>query len=357
MNRPQFPATALPPVDRAAGDLRRGAMVALSSGGRVAALLMSAEYLSDDSLAALSSAGQPPWLAMSARRAEALGLGDGRDLAVIAQAGAGAAHFAALTDPLRDAVTTEGWSRLPTPEWAAAAVGLAKLAGLLPMMLVAPADAAPPDIIEVAAEAVLAYPRNAARSLKRVAEADLPLAGAEHCHVVAFRPADGGAEHLALIIGAPDLSQPVLTRLHSACFTGDLLGSLRCDCGEQLQGAIARLAQEGGGVLLYLAQEGRGIGLVNKLRAYRLQDDGLDTLDANRRLGFEDDERLYLPAVQMLNDLDIAKVRLLTNNPAKVEALGRHGIAVTERVAHVFPANPHNRRYLATKAERSGHLF
>jgi GTP cyclohydrolase II len=175
--------------------------------------------------------------------------------------------------------------------------------------------------------------------------------------VVAFRPADGGAEHLALIIGKPDLSQPVLTRLHSACFTGDLLGSLRCDCGEQLQGAIARLAEAGGGVLLYLAQEGRGIGLVNKLRAYQLQDDGLDTLDANRRLGFEDDERLYLPAVQMLAELGISSVRLLTNNPTKVEALARHGVTVSERVPHVFPANPHNRRYLATKAKRSGHLF
>jgi len=352
MNRPFSPSVALPQVDRAAGELRRGGMVALSRNGQTVALVLACEYLSDDAVAAMPE----PQLAMSARRAEALGLGG--EIALMAPAGpADAARFARLADPLDDKATLDGWRSLPVPDWAEAAVALAKLAGLLPMVLVAACDAAPDGLLEVATEAVLAFPSVAARSLRRVAEADLPLAACEQCHVIAFRPADGGSEHLALIIGKPDLRQPVLTRLHSACFTGDLLGSLRCDCGEQLQGAIARLAQEGGGVLLYLAQEGRGIGLVNKLRAYQLQDGGLDTLDANRHLGFEDDERLYLQAVQMLTALEISQVRLLTNNPHKVEALVRHGITVTERVPHVFPANPHNRRYLRTKAERSGHLF
>jgi GTP cyclohydrolase II len=354
MNRPLPPSTALPQVDRAAGELRRGGMVALSRNGEIVALVLAAEYLSDDAIAAMPGAK----LAMSARRAEALGFGDGHEIALVAPKGAAAAgRFARLADPLDGKAPQDEWQSLPVPDWAAAAVALAKLAGLLPMVLVSACDNPPEGLLEVAMEAILAFPRIAARSLRRVAEADLPLAATEQCHVVAFRPADGGAEHLALIIGRPDLRRPVLTRLHSACFTGDLLGSLRCDCGEQLQGAIARLAQEGGGVLLYLAQEGRGIGLVNKLRAYQLQDGGLDTLDANRRLGFEDDERLYLPAVQMLSALEISQVRLLTNNPHKVEALARHGITVTERVPHVFPANPHNRRYLRTKAERSGHLF
>jgi GTP cyclohydrolase II len=147
----------------------------------------------------------------------------------------------------------------------------------------------------------------------------------------------------------------VLVRLHSECFTGDLLGSLKCDCGDQLRGAIATIAAAGGGALLYLAQEGRGIGLINKLRAYRLQDQGFDTVEANERLGFEPDERLYGVAAKMLQLLGFKSIRLLTNNPLKVEALEAAGITVTERVPHAFPANPHNRGYLRTKAEKSGH--
>ena len=171
------------------------------------------------------------------------------------------------------------------------------------------------------------------------------------------RPSDGGIEHLAVIVGAPSPDAPVLTRLHSECFTGDLLGSLRCDCGDQLRGAIAAIAQAGAGVLLYLAQEGRGIGLVNKLRAYRLQDRGADTFEANGQLGFDDDERLYLPAAEMLRTLGFRRVRLMTNNPEKVVALTRCGIAVEERVPHAVPSNGHNELYLTAKAGRSGHIF
>jgi len=147
----------------------------------------------------------------------------------------------------------------------------------------------------------------------------------------------------------------VLVRLHSECFTGDLLGSLKCDCGDQLRGALALMAKEGAGILLYLAQEGRGIGLLNKLRAYALQDQGYDTMDANERLGFEVDERLFLVAAQMLKMLGVTSVRLLTNNPLKVESLAALGVPVVERVAHSFPSNPHNERYLAVKAEKGGH--
>jgi GTP cyclohydrolase II len=183
------------------------------------------------------------------------------------------------------------------------------------------------------------------------------LAGAENTRVIAFRPGDGGTEHLAIIIGEPPRDRPVLTRLHSECFTGDLLGSLRCDCGDQLRGAITEIAQHGHGLLIYLAQEGRGIGLVNKLRAYRLQDQGVDTFDANEQLGFDADERVYLPAAEMLRQLGFREVRLMTNNPAKMAGLTRCGIAVVERVPHVFPANAHNDRYLETKAVKFGHLF
>jgi GTP cyclohydrolase II len=197
---------------------------------------------------------------------------------------------------------------------------------------------------------------DAAPQFKIAARARLPLAEAEDTHVLAFRPTNGGREHLALIIGAPEPPGPVLVRLHSECLTGDLLGSLKCDCGDQLRGAIAAIGKAGSGILLYLAQEGRGIGLINKLKAYELQDQGFDTIDANQRLGFEADEREFAAAAEMLKYLGFASVRLLTNNPDKVAALSRHGVAVVERVAHKFPANPHNEAYLATKKAKAGHL-
>jgi GTP cyclohydrolase II len=153
----------------------------------------------------------------------------------------------------------------------------------------------------------------------------------------------------------PDV--PALIRLHSECFTGDLMGSLRCDCGNQLRGSINEMNKFGSGILLYLAQEGRGIGLVNKLRAYQLQDAGFDTVDANLQLGFDSDERNYLPAAQMLRLLGVTRVRLMTNNPLKVAALAQHNIEVVERVAHIFPSNEHNHGYLRTKATKSGHMF
>jgi len=185
----------------------------------------------------------------------------------------------------------------------------------------------------------------------------VPLADAPDARIIAFRPSNGGHEHLAIVIGEPGTTEPVLVRLHSECFTGDLLGSLRCDCGDQLRRAIAEISIQGSGIVLYLAQEGRGIGLVNKLRAYQLQDQGYDTLDANERLGFDADERLYLPAAEMLHRLGFNRVRLMTNNPDKVAQLARCAIDVVERVPHVIPSNDHNQAYLRTKALRGGHLF
>jgi GTP cyclohydrolase II len=259
----------------------------------------------------------------------------------------------------------------PSPEIgdgrARAAVMLCKLAQLLPAALLAPLSerapaavarlAAEHDLLRVSARAIMNYPQDLATTLQPVTEARVPLRAAENARVVGFRPADGSAEQFAIVIGDPAAHQPALCRLHSECFTGDLLGSLRCDCGPQLQEALSVLGAAGHGVLLYLAHEGRGIGLINKLRAYQLQDRGLDTVDANQHLGFEPDERSYRAAAVMLRHLGIGSVRLLTNNPAKVEALTREGVRVVERIAHATPPNPHNVDYLITKASRSGHLL
>ena len=193
--------------------------------------------------------------------------------------------------------------------------------------------------------------------LTRVAEARVPLADAEDARLIAFRPGDGGTEHLAILIGAPDPAAPVLVRLHSACFTGDVLASLRCDCGDQLRGAIAAIAEAGGGVLLYLAQEGRGIGLVNKLRAYQLQDAGFDTVDANEQLGFDADERVYLPAAEMLRQLGFGTVRLLDQQPRKGRRPRtlRHPRRRTR--AARLPGQRPQRALPAHQGTRSGHLL
>lgn len=189
-----------------------------------------------------------------------------------------------------------------------------------------------------------------------VGEATLPTRFGEF-RAVAFENNRDGREHLALLRGRPEGQAEVPTRLHSECLTGDAFGSLRCDCREQLEKALERLAREPVGVLLYLRQEGRGIGLANKIRAYALQEKGLDTVEANRALGFRDDERDYEVAAAMLRALGLGSVRLLTNNPHKVLGLERHGVRVSARVQHAVPPGPHNRRYLETKVRRSGHLI
>jgi GTP cyclohydrolase II len=193
--------------------------------------------------------------------------------------------------------------------------------------------------------------------LHPVVSARLPLAVSEAGRLHIFRPEDGGEEHYAIEIGQPERAVPVLARLHSACFTGDLMGSLKCDCGPQLRGALAQMGAEGAGVLLYLNQEGRGIGLANKMRAYSLQDQGFDTVEANHRLGFEDDERDFRIGARILSLMGFSAVRLLTNNPAKIAMMEQNGIKVVERVPLKLGENTHNHAYLATKAAKSGHLL
>jgi GTP cyclohydrolase II len=269
-----------------------------------------------------------------------------------------------LADPTLDQNRPGEPTLLPeAPIAAPAALALAKLSRLLPAVLAATLrpDAATRiaelSLQEVTARDVLDYPQAVASNLVRVAEARVPLEGAPDARIVAFRASEAGLEHLAIVVGHPETMDAPLVRLHSECFTGDLLGSLRCDCGQQLRGAIKRMAEEGAGILLYLAQEGRGIGLVNKLRAYALQERGLDTLDANRALGWGADERNFLVAAIMLKELGVRRIRLLTNNPDKVKALQACGVEVVRRERHVFPPNGVDDAYLATKALRFGHLL
>ena len=230
-----------------------------------------------------------------------------------------------------------------------AALELARLAGILPAFLMrehSTWDAG------VTAQDVRAY--QSPERLAIVARARLPVAAQENAEIVAFRSPETISEHVALILGTPD-GDPPMVRLHSECLTGDVLGSLKCDCGPQLHAALSEIATAGWGILLYLRQEGRGIGLINKLRAYELQDQGFDTVDANLRLGFAVDARDFGVAARMLDLLGQREVRLLTNNPAKVAGLEASGIAVIERVPHQLPPNVHNERYLATKRDRTGH--
>jgi GTP cyclohydrolase II len=369
-NRRAERARPLIVVDRALGELRRGGMAVISGSGNLHILIQAAEATTPQSLSQLAEfAGTVPVLAITQRRAAAIHLPTTRGTAVALQIpdGMPAQSVRDIADPL----STINFRMPPfaatdneTERCFAAAIELTKLARLLPAALAAKISIGTGtigdllsrhELVSISVDDVATYQENAARTLKPVSQARVPLAGAEDTRIVAYRPSDGGIEHLAIVIGEP--KEPVLIRLHSECFTGDLLGSLRCDCGDQLRGAIQQIANEGAGVLIYLAQEGRGIGLVNKLRAYQLQDAGADTVEANEQLGFDADERVYMPAAEMLKDLGFQRVRLMTNNPEKVTALARFGIEVIERVPHAFPANPHNERYLQTKANKSGHLF
>jgi GTP cyclohydrolase II len=232
---------------------------------------------------------------------------------------------------------------------AQAAMELAREAGLLPAFLVVDAQNADASasIADIAAF-------QDAGTLRIAARAKLPVAAHADAELVAYRSSADAADHVALVVGRRDGSTPVV-RLHSECLTGDVLGSLKCDCGPQLHEALHQIAAANWGVLLYLRQEGRGIGLVNKLRAYALQDQGFDTVDANIRLGFAVDARDFAVAAQMLRLLAVNEVRLLTNNPEKVTGLEAEGITVIERLPLKITANPHNAHYLETKRNRTGH--
>jgi len=336
--------------------LRRGWPVRIAAGGD-ALRLLAVESATDAALGQFGAAA----LLISGERAATLKLTNQRAAAApgpvrIALTGsAQVAQGMAIADPSLDlAHPMKGPFRTEATGAdgaAAAAIAVARYAGVLPAWFIA-ADPSGPVAAECTADAVAAFADPA--RLHIAARARLPVAASEAGEIIAFRSPDDPQEHVALILGQRDSSVPVV-RLHSECLTGDVLGSLKCDCGPQLHAALERIAGAPWGILLYLRQEGRGIGLINKLRAYQLQDQGFDTVDANTRLGFPVEARDFGIAAQMLRLLTVPAVRLMTNNPEKVARLASEGIDVIERLPLALLTDVHNARYLSTKRDRTGH--
>jgi GTP cyclohydrolase II len=344
-------------VGRSLAEFRAGRPVVVTSGTEML-LCLPVEGLTKERLTAFRALCAPiaPRLVLTSRRARSLGIDASEPVALELMADADANMILAL---VADATSDHVFVPESAGPAAIAAIELVKLAQILPAVLIAetaPAtvNASNPSIMTVEAGAVARFREQATQSLTIAGEAHVPLSSGVRTRFVVFRDAFGD-DPVAVIVGTPDLSKPVPVRIHSACLTGDVFGSRRCDCGDQLKLALARLQESGGGVILYLAQEGRGVGLANKMRTYQLQDAGLDTVDANTTLGFDDDERDYRMAARMLQMLGCTRVVLLTNNPTKVDGLANAGIEIAGRMPIETPINSDNRRYLAAKASRAGH--
>ncbi len=348
-------------IARARADLRMGVPVVLEDG----LVFLAVETLSQARFDELSKEADPMVLSITGWRAETLKarIYD-KDIArVEVPSGATLAWVHSIADPADDLNHPMKGPLKTQRDGAAgphrAAIALAKSARLLPAVISMTTEnpygfALAHNLTLLPTNAVITAELSA---MNQIIHAKLPTEASDEGRLHIFRPDDGGEEHYAMEFGHPDRSEPVLARLHSACFTGDVLGSLKCDCGPQLRSAMAHMGQEGSGVLLYLNQEGRGIGLANKMRAYSLQDQGFDTVEANHRLGFEDDERDFRIGGDILKQMGFSKVRLLTNNPAKVARLQNCGLEVVERVPLKVGKTAFNANYLATKAKKSGHLL
>jgi GTP cyclohydrolase II len=343
-------------VSRALGELQARRPIQINAPGE-ALFLLPVEGLDDRRLTEFRSLCRPvaPDLIITQQRARALGLETSAPMAVRLPEAFDADSIFNLVAERKSRSPVEAKR---TGLASAAAIQLAKLSRGLPAVLAANMIGhdvgLTHSLIVVDAEAVDRFTIDAVNSLAIASDALVPLASAAAARFIVFRDA-AGIDQVAIIVGKPDFAEPVPVRLHSACLTGDVFGSRRCDCGDQLALALACVEGLGGGIILYLAQEGRGLGLANKMRTYRLQDGGLDTFDANTTLGFDDDERDYGIAARMLQMLSCSRIRLLTNNPAKLDGLTRAGIEIAARVPLEAPINPHNKRYLTTKAARSGH--
>src|SRR5690242_6152648 len=346
-------------VKRALAEFRSNRPVVFSSQTDKFHIALPVDHLDAARLRAFDHLCAPakPKLVVTARRARALGIDTNETvLLALPQLGGAEAICSLVADANSDEqADVDG----PADSNAAAAIELAKIAQRLPALLIADIDSPAsamiePPLVVVPSDAVMKFGRADLHSLEIASEANVPLQGGIATRFVVFRDSIGGGS-VAMIVGEPDFSKPVPVRLHSACLTGDVFGSSRCDCGDQLRLATKRLNEEGGGVILYLEQEGRGLGLANKMRAYALQDAGLDTVDANTTLGFDDDERHYGIAARMLQKLGCTSIYLMTNNPAKLDGLSGLGIEVVGRKPLHAPINAHNRRYMTAKAMRAGH--
>lgn len=345
-------------VSRGLGEFHARRPVLITAAGE-AMLALPVEGLDAQRLGEFTALCGPavPRLIVTQRRALALGLDASTPMALSLSADDDANSVLSLvTDATADRVLPAE----PASPAAAAAIQLVKISQALPAVLAANVAGHPvageESIVRIEADAVARFADDAIASLFVASEAAVPLTSGTPTRFVVFRDAMGGSP-VAIIVGKPDFTAAVPVRLHSACLTGDVFGSRRCDCGDQLRLALARIEDLGGGVILYLAQEGRGLGLANKMRTYQLQDDGLDTFDANTTLGFDDDERDYGIAARMLGILNCTRIVLLTNNPAKLDGLTRAGIEIAGRMPLEAPINADNRRYMIAKAERSGHRF
>ena len=344
-------------VGRGLAEFRAGRPVVITGSGETL-LCLPVEGLEKDRLTAFRALCAPimPRLVLTGLRARSLGIDTNEPVALELAPDVDTTQILTMS---AEAKSDHAFLPEPAGPAAMAAIELVKLAQVLPAVLVADTTAEissliNPAIVNIEAGAVARFRAEATQSLTIAGEAHVPLNSGVRTRFVVFRDAFGD-DPVAVIVGTPDLSKPVPVRIHSACLTGDVFGSRRCDCGDQLQLALARLQEAGGGVILYLAQEGRGLGLANKMRTYKLQDAGLDTVDANTTLGFDDDERDYGVAVRMLQMLGCTRVVLLTNNPAKLDGLAKAGIEIAGRMAIETPINSDNRRYLAAKAVRAGH--
>ena len=364
-------------IERAISELRRGGKIVISDpNSRYSVLLVASELIQKDTVQELSeSALSRPNVILSSNRCNAIGI--------------------KITDQSCSILIDKDWSlhdilslcmpltghKIPIINGVIAESNesivfycllILRQSRLLPAGLMSTVSNVAPEninqwafnnnLIHINISDIKYYEQNTAESLVMSVKAKVPIAETENCEIIIFRPKDGGDEHFCLVFGKTrqidtELEHNTLVRVHSQCITGDVLDSLKCDCGQQLKQSIKIMAQANEGVLIYLAQEGRDIGLLNKLRAYSLQETGMDTVEANEDLGFNDDERLYYPVKEMLSQLKITKVKLITNNPRKVENLTKLGIDVTERIPIKIDPNKYNKKYLDTKSKKSGHIL
>ena len=361
-------------IERAISELRRGGRLVISDfNSGTSVILVASELIESNTVDDLSKLTlSRPSIILSKNRSKAIGL-NGADgpFSILIKNNWKTNDILSLCMPLTNYVTPKIDGALPesNSEIVSSCILLLRQSRLLPaglMSIISNVNvekinnwAFDKNLIHVDTTDIKSYEKVNANSLFMSVKAKVPILQSENCEIIIFRPKDGGNEHFCLVFGKNRelKSDHALVRIHSQCITGDVLDSLKCDCGQQLKQSIKLMANADEGVLIYLAQEGRDIGLLNKLRAYSLQENGMDTVEANEDLGFNDDERLYYPAKEILNQLKIKSVKLITNNPKKVEHLKNLGVNVTTRVPIKIPPNKHNKKYLETKSNKSGHLL